>query len=886
MKLLKLAAIVLALTVSLSKFSFAEVKNTQAFLADPLGVGSIELEFEKPLVFRSDQKNFELLEANRRALHSVIGFERKLSGSNQRDWAMRRAPIGQSLSKCTIYFLFTGDTELDLTLKLRDGRNFEFTINPTDANERHDALKKWWWKFYQERSDRRANLDGTGRAFEGYLSTMLARRLDVRASKTSSRARSPFDGTEEFLGTMLGTESIRAAMQKNRLLWKTNRLEKADRELPAGVTIPEVAIPVFPDDVSIEPIAHHVPEDCFYIRCGSFKNFNWLRDNIDELGSRFRDLVQRTTVDYQIQNRLQKQLALKETVLSRLLGGTAISDVALIGSDTFLSEGAGLGLIFEARPNNLLKSQLANQRKQAATEFGIKEKTIRLAGRDVALLNNDDNSVRSFYVVDGSYHLVTNSKKLVEDFLQCGKGQNCLANLKEFRHSRNLMKLEDTHTAFVYLSDPFFRRLLSPAIRTEMTRRIQAHAEIKMIKFAQVAAKAEGLKHQTIEELIAGEFLPDEFLYRSDRSHTKIVEQEPVDSLRGSRGVFLPVVDVDIEKITQSEFLAYAKFKTEYLRLWTRMDPVTIGITRKRVSKDRDKLVFQFHITPYVKRGGLGFISTMVAPKNVVQLQRSPGDLMGAEVGFNSSASAMLQLQGSTSFFAVFRDCAPKFMIERGKIVHSDPNLEPPFYIGGTRKHPLQKEIELDKDGYYIDDKKRTIFGQIAKVGRVFDDFQVHSNDRVILEAVTPNIKMLPAKRSAQLRVWVADLKESGVYPIINAGGYLESRKSSAGAAQFLSFVFDQLQVKHKRADDIVESLLGGKLVCPLGGEYKLIGKRKEMREWRSTQCKTASALDIRSIPTDYRLPLLEWFHGAELEFNISTTTLETRLELEVSPEK
>lgn len=565
-------------------------------------------------------------------------------------------------------------------------------------------------------------------------------------------------------------------MQKDRLLWNTSRAEKLSKPLPEGVSIPEVATPVVPANVAIEPIAHHVPYDCFYIRCGSFKNFNWLRDNMDTLGSQLRNVIQRTTVDYKIQQRLEKQLAMKETALSRLLGGTVISDVALIGSDTFLSDGAGLGLIFEARQNALLKSQITEQRKLAAKAAGIEVQTVTIAAREVSLINNADQSVRSFYVIDGDYHLVTNSKKLVEDFVNAGEGTNSLADLNEFRHARNLMQLKENHTVFVYLSDPFFRRLLSPAVRTEMTRRIQALGEIEMVQFARVAASSEQRKLRTVAQLIDSDFLPESFLHRSDESHAQVVNGETVDTLRGAAGVFVPVVDIPIERLTESEHSAYEAFKSEYRLMWTRMDPVTIGITRQKYSKKHDKLVFQFHITPYVRRGGLGFLAGYLQPDDKTQLKRLPGDLMGVEFCLNALVSGS---DKDTKIFFNVREFRVKYIVRQGQ-VKQDHSVEPLYYLGFTPKSMMSPgKLKPDKDGYY-DASKHGVFWGNQGFGRVFDDFRVFSNSKEVLEKVTPDTEIVPAARAAQLRMWFSDLKKSKAYPMLNAGVYLETRKSSA----------------------------------------------------------------------------------------------------------
>ena len=84
--------------------------------------------------------------------------------------------------------------------------------------------------------------------------------------------------------------------------------------------------------------------------------------------------------------RMEQQLVVKQTALGRMLGGTLISDVAMVGSDMFMREGAAFGLLFEARNAFLLSRDFTTQRAERlkATK-GATEETVTIAGKKVSL---------------------------------------------------------------------------------------------------------------------------------------------------------------------------------------------------------------------------------------------------------------------------------------------------------------------------------------------------------------------------------------------------------------------------------------------------------------------------------------------------------------------
>ena len=94
-----------------------------------------------------------------------------------------------------------------------------------------------------------------------------------------------------------------------------------------------------------------VPAECFYVRFGSFGNFLWLQDTLAKWGGDAQNLIALRGLDRGMNGHMEKQLVLKQTVLSRMLGDTVIADVAIIGTDMFFREGASYGILFHARNN-------------------------------------------------------------------------------------------------------------------------------------------------------------------------------------------------------------------------------------------------------------------------------------------------------------------------------------------------------------------------------------------------------------------------------------------------------------------------------------------------------------------------------------------------------
>ncbi len=496
----------------------------EAIAGEPLGVGRVVVDLPaEELPAPLGAEGLGLSEKDGRVLYPAIrnpmlpGLLREMlgpqspltSGGPVREQAggLIRGFLATQPPRLTIYFLFRGDAPLSLTLDAR--KSYAVQAVPRRDPMLHRRLLEAWWRDYSARRQFQGKPDYPPMV-ENYLASSLARRLDLRLP-SDRQIESGYAQLEHELGVSLATESILVALQQDRVLGLTNNSLAADQPLPQAIAPPPLEVPEPDAKLAVEPIAMHVPAEWFYVRFGSFSNFLWLQDTLETWGGDLQNLVAQRGLDYGRSERMQRQLIMQMTQVSRLLGDAVISDVAIVGSDMFFHEGPAVGFLFEARNNFLLGSNLVAERAQRLAHGGAAEQRLKIAGQSVSFIASPDGRVRSYYVQSGDYHLITSSRTMVEQFLAVAKGAGSLGATKEFRNARTIVPLARNDTVFVYFSDAFFRALTSPRYRVEMTRRLEADADIELVQLAVLAAAAEGKPNGSIEQLIAGGMLPADF---------------------------------------------------------------------------------------------------------------------------------------------------------------------------------------------------------------------------------------------------------------------------------------------------------------------------------------------------------------------------------------
>ncbi len=791
-------------------------------------------------------------------------------------------PADRPATGATVHFLFRGEEPIEMTVYTPQA--VKLTVQPARGNQRQmDRLFTGWWREFSTAARQVRNDGDHPPILEDYLLTMLSRRLglepvllDRLTQPQSKRAL-----TTQSLELLLSMERLRSEVMKETMQGLGDFGQRADLPLPPAAIWAALPLPANLPPSEVEPLALHVPPECFYIRFGQFSNYLWMNKLVEEYGGDIASMVTLRSYIAPMGKRAQRQLALEQGVLAELLGDQVIADVAIIGRDTFTHEGAAIGMLFQAK-NSVLANDLAGQRKRAMArekDAGIMEERVTIAGREVSFLSTPDNRVRSFYAIDDKFHLVTTSRAIVERFFAVADGQQSLGNSAEFRVARQTMPLDRQDTIFVYFSTAFFEGLLSPQYQVELARRMKSVTDLELLQLARLAAIGEGVRSDTVDDLAAAGLLPPGFGRRPDGSGPIVSDTGLLDSRRGARGAFLPIPDVKITGITAAEAERISALNAAYASQWRRMDPLMFGIRRTALDDNRERIVIDGELAPLDELKYGWILSMLGAPTREI-ITPARNDIvsmqMSARGGILSPSIPPHYLFLGVQDIAPLGDLQPTGLLQTLQMIRTTPG-----YIGSWPKAGFLDLLPFNLGGSVPDANgfSRLPFGVWRRQG---EGFSVLAFDPQLLANVTPDLRVVEAETPAQIRLHIGDLSQAKFRPWVSNLYYSRALEASAGNVRFLHALNQQLRVPMAECKEVAEDLLDGELICPLGGKYELVEDIGGTTGWQSSAWAGRS---LAGPPDDFQAPLLKWFRGIDAHLIKDGDRLTARAELDVQRE-
>jgi hypothetical protein len=870
-----LSRLVLGILFSLWLAADARARvDGEALIGRPFGVGQVTI---TGLNVAIDPNRVLIKEKNGRVFYPAVaqGVLGRLIGRILGDATQQPAP------GLTIRFVFRGDDPLELTVYTPQAVPLVLQPQNDDPRRQQRELMQWWRQYNAYLRQLRAE-DNHPPLVSTYLTTMLARRLGLEPPLLERlQASQPSTTTTQSLELMLGMERLRLEALRSTMRGGGDFGEAANLPLPPEPAWTPLGLPADLAGVEIEPLALQVPRDWFYVRFGRFANYLWLNHLLEEYGGDVSSMVTLRSYVAPLNKRVQEQLGLEQNLLGELLGGQVISDVALVGRDTFSREGAAMGILFQAVNTRILQNDLSQQRKRALERFkdrGATDQTLRIAGRDVSFYSTPDNRLRSFYCVNGDYHFITTSRAMAEQFMALQGGEGSLGNAAEFRFARRAMPLSRQDTVFVYFSTTFFQGLFTPHYQVELERRMKSVTDIELLMLARLAADSEQLRAETVDDLAAAGLLPRSFGRRPDGSGPVLASGEILDSRRGARGTFLPVADVKIDGITRGEAARLEALNAQLASQWRRMDPLVIGIQRTALDDNgRERIVIDGNIAP-LDEGKYGWLLSILGSPTRQMVTPAQGDVVAVQAAVRGGL--LLPRIPPHQLFLGIQDVPPLAQQSTGGLLQTLNLLRStPGYLGSWPRAGFLDILPQNLGGTVPDANgfSRLPFGLWRRQGA---GFSVLSFDPQLLAKTTPQLRVVDSEVEAQIRVHVEDLSQSKIRPWIMNLYYQRGLTASAGNAQFLTLLAQQLHVPIEQAKDTAEDLLDANMICPLGGEYQLVEDLDVgMKTWQSTAWARRNSTGV---PEDFEAPLLKWFRGLDAHLTRAGDQIITRIELDM----
>ncbi len=814
-----------------------------------------------------------------------------------------------------IYFLYSGENPGAAEVQISGKPCVKVQSDVSDVP--HAQLMQRWWKALRDQQS------GIPPAIQDLTSDFLS--AIGKHLRVSSRPQ-PFSKKEgvstlekhfeRTLGMLLGFESVRLAMMIDDKA-ETAGPGPAIHPLPNPVNVIGQRLPASaPLSNDIEPIASLVPNDCFYLRCGSINNYMWLRRFLIGWGGSLDEIVTNTILDTDVRSRIEDQLGINSKAL--LDADSSVNDLAIIGSDVFFDEGAGLGVLIEAKQGEEAKLEaiIYQQRAEKGKLLGAMQHADTIENHRASLFRTPDNRMRSFYARRGRYLLVTNSQAILTSVLRPQAAARSLSNLQEYRYAVATKRPANSGIT-LYLSDPFIRRIASPAFRIELGRRRASAEDCRQLEVAALVAKALGKRWDSKHSLVEENFLPENFGIRPDGSQVDLRSGGALDSMRGKAGTFIPVADVAVTRANQDEVSAYTKFSQRYRAEWPSMDPVLVSIASANIGENMDRVELKIHITPYA-RNEYSFLTQYLSQASPQHATLSHNELMGVSARLRTQAGNVLayigirdtnipgrivqgELQrtdGRSMSFATqqsFAAVSPSGIdglqaisglmrnLQNRKAETSPGNPLPtplsifnfnPYSMG---RIPTSAELMILTGEHLV----KGLLG-ITQLNSIYEDGQwsIYGGSAELRQEVRNSLVLQELDQPSQLLLQVRDVSRSEIAPYLNAFSFCQSRKQSAAIASWLNAWSSGLQTDPGTFRKDVEHALHGELHCPLGGEFTL---DEPPTHWTSTKWEQAPLATVDHVPAEYQFPFLQWLKGVELKFNLASASLNSDVVLDVS---
>ncbi len=320
-----------------------------------------------------------------------------------------------------------------------------------------------------------------------------------------------------------GATAIADALQLKRML-NSNTRDKGERSVDV-TKIPGIDVAEHPwkkmmggKKPSADPLARLVPHDNYYVRFKNVRKFLEFGDLLDRWGTTITRACEINSRDCGIRGRYQKQLCLRSTGLARTLGPAVVRGLAISGSDAFLREGSDVTVLFHVVNKQVFLAAVEPFVQEARKEFGrsLKEGRADHHGTSVESFVTPLREVSLHRAAVGAYVIYSNSPAGVRRVLDANRGRlKALADSLDYQYMRTVFRFEDeAEDAFAFLSDPFIRRQVGPAVKIKEKRRLEALTSLYMLSHGALFTAWETGKLPTEQKkLLAASTLKLEELY-------------------------------------------------------------------------------------------------------------------------------------------------------------------------------------------------------------------------------------------------------------------------------------------------------------------------------------------------------------------------------------
>ncbi|HKV99951.1 MAG TPA: hypothetical protein VJN96_09005 [Vicinamibacterales bacterium] len=270
--------------------------------------------------------------------------------------------------------------------------------------------------------------------------------------------------------------------------------------------------------------------------------------------------------DDDLKARYLRRLGLAETASRRFLESGEVTEVGLVASDLFFMDGTNLTLVMHVRSGDAVALALRTLGIVDLKADGVTDKTTA-SGHTAS------------WARQGDLVFLSTSRKELDRMLQLGgpgAGES-LGRSAEFRYMLSELPLKPESRAFVYFSDGFVRRMVSPALKIGQLRRMVASANMSTISAGALLYKLDGHKDKpTLARLVDLGYVPPTIPVQNYKLNDNL---SVTHAEWGSLAELEPIETSAITTANADEAGAYQAYCDQYKQYWRQyFDPIAMRL--------------------------------------------------------------------------------------------------------------------------------------------------------------------------------------------------------------------------------------------------------------------------------------------------------------------
>jgi hypothetical protein len=346
----------------------------------------------------------------------------------------------------------------------------------------------------------------------------------------------------------------------------------------------------------VSALSRSVPEDFYFVE---FRTLNKLLEALDAgdlWGTHVFNQALHEARTLDVGERLKRQLAIETEPALRPFYDFVVGEVAAVGSDPFVREGSDVTLLFRVKQQDLFfpriytfldNAERAHPKAERTTgeHLGVAYVQVSTPERDLSVISGEPEP--GLYVHSNSLEAFRRVVEAVKGRDLSGRRVRRLGETAEFAYVRTLLpRTEAEEDGFVYLSDPFIRRLVGPELKLTERRRLLCYNRLRMVGHAALLYRTErGRWPASLEELRSADASPGLFgegalscpeggLYALSEDGTTGVCTRHGHALR-----LTPNLEIPVKAVSAAEADEYRAFVNEYNAYWrTFFDPIAVRL--------------------------------------------------------------------------------------------------------------------------------------------------------------------------------------------------------------------------------------------------------------------------------------------------------------------